>query len=179
MQVGLLRAARAATRRSMVVAARGRRSPPRTRPRPAERPAPKPSRWPRDGSALDLLDKRLSSPIFTLQLGLVLETACSFPGCLFGMPSFGVPGALGLALAISGARDVRAWLITGCLLVVLMANFVAALFLDLKHAKRLYSPLTVRGSFTHSPRGHLPEALGGENGFALARSRSTISGVVT
>jgi membrane-associated phospholipid phosphatase len=46
-----------------------------------------PSRWPADGSWLDLLDKKLSSPLFQLQLGLPLEICLSVPGCFFGMPA--------------------------------------------------------------------------------------------
>lgn len=47
-----------------------------------------PSRFPKDGSALDLLDKQVSGPIFRLQLGVVLECLLSVPGCAFGMPAF-------------------------------------------------------------------------------------------
>ena len=46
-----------------------------------------PSIFPRDGSAIDRIDKVISGPIFRLQLGIVLEYLLSVPGCFFGMPS--------------------------------------------------------------------------------------------
>lgn len=45
------------------------------------------SNWPKDGSVIDRIDKRLSAPIFRLQLGIVLEWILSVPGCFFGMPA--------------------------------------------------------------------------------------------
>ena len=56
------------------------------------------SLFPHDGSAVDLLDKRLSSPFFVLRLPLVVEALISIPGCFFGMPAFHVaaPGLLAL-----------------------------------------------------------------------------------
>jgi len=107
---------------------------------------PAPSRWPADGSKLDRLDKRLSAPIFTLQLGLVLETVLAFPGCFFGMPAFGLPGALLLALVVgSGASRPVDWRVAGAMLAGLIAAFSACLFAagGIRHTKILYGPPTV------------------------------------
>ena len=103
------------------------------------------SRWPRDGSALDLLDKRLSRPVFTLRLHRTLEAALAFPGCLFGMLAFGSPAALLLALATSGGGTRAAWLVTALLLLAVVGTWAAVLFrlTGLHRARTLYSPPTV------------------------------------
>ena len=63
---------------------------------------PAASHWPADGSRLDRLDKRLSGPLFQLQLGARLEVLLSVPGCFFGMPAaLAVTPSL-LAAAYSG-----------------------------------------------------------------------------
>ena len=102
------------------------------------------SRWPRDGSALDLLDKRLSRPVFTLRLHRTLEAALAFPGCLFGMPAFGAPAALLIALATSGGARA-AWISTALLLLAVASVWAAVLFrwTGLHRARTLYSPPTV------------------------------------
>ena len=46
-----------------------------------------PSLWPVDGGPLDLLDKRISGPLFRLRLPLPVEATLSVPGCWFGMPA--------------------------------------------------------------------------------------------
>ena len=102
------------------------------------------SRWPRDGSALDLLDKRLSMPVFTLRLNRTLEALLAFPGCLFGMPAFGAPAALLIALATSGGARA-AWISTALLLLAVASVWAAVLFrwTGLHRARTLYSPPTV------------------------------------
>ena len=63
---------------------------------------PAASHWPADGSRLDRLDKRLSGPLFQLQLSARLEVLLSVPGCFFGMPAaLAVTPSL-LAAAYSG-----------------------------------------------------------------------------
>lgn len=52
-----------------------------------ELPDPASSIAPVDGGVIDRLDKTLSAPIFRLQLGLVMESILSVPGCFFGMPA--------------------------------------------------------------------------------------------
>ena len=60
------------------------------------------SRFPVDGGTLDLLDKRLSAPLFRLQLGLVGEAILSIPGCFYGMPAFHVLSPTLIACALGG-----------------------------------------------------------------------------
>lgn len=107
---------------------------------------PTASRWPADGSKLDRLDKRLSKPVFTLQLGLVLETALAYPGCFFGMPAFCVPGTLVLGLTV-GDDDGRSadWCVASAMLAGLVATFSACLFATggIRYTKVLYGPPTV------------------------------------
>ena len=104
-----------------------------------------PSRWPREGSALDLLDKRLSMPVFTLRLNRTLEALLAFPGCLFGMPAFGAPGALVLALVTSGGGTHAARFATAFLLLAVLGVWAAVLFTQtgVHRAHSLYSPTTV------------------------------------
>jgi hypothetical protein len=104
-----------------------------------------PSRWPREGSALDLLDKRLSMPVFTLRLNRTLEALLAFPGCLFGMPAFGAPGALVLALVTSGGGTHAARFATAFLLLAVFGVWAAVLFTQtgVHRAHSLYSPTTV------------------------------------
>lgn len=84
------------------------------------------SRWPRDGEALDLLDKRASAPVFRLCLPAPLELVLSVPGCFFGMPAAGAPAALMLALLAGGegnwptAAWIWTWLLGGAMLSVHM-----------------------------------------------------------
>ena len=107
---------------------------------------PAPSRWPADGSKLDRVDKRLSAPIFTLQLGVVLETVLAFPGCFFGMPAFGLPGAIFLALSVgTDANRPSDWRVAGALLAGLIAMFSVCLFAKhgIRYTKILYGPPTV------------------------------------
>lgn len=69
----------------------------------AARTAPA-SLWPADGSLIDRIDKRLSTPLLRLQLGLPLEVCLSFPGCVFGMASVLaiLPSAIGAACTGGG-----------------------------------------------------------------------------
>ena len=102
--------------------------------------------WPLDGSRLDLFDKWCSAPLFQLQLGLILETVLSFPGCWFGMPLFCAPAALGHAIMASGASTSRlAWTVLALELGLLASAWLAVLFTPggLRIARLLYSPATV------------------------------------
>ena len=63
------------------------------------------SRFPVDGGLIDRLDKRLSAPLFRLQLGLAGEALLSLPGCFFGMPGFHVISPTLVACAVDGCRD--------------------------------------------------------------------------
>lgn len=101
------------------------------------------SRWPRDGSGLDLLDKRLSMPVFTLRLGRTLEALLAFPGCLFGMPAFGAPAALVIELATSGGTPAGR-VVAALLLLTVAGLWAAVLFTPtgLGRARALYSPPT-------------------------------------
>jgi len=61
-----------------------------------------PSRWPHDGGSIDLLDKRLSAPVFALLIGPIPEMLLSLPGCFFGMPAFHVLGPTLVACSLGG-----------------------------------------------------------------------------
>jgi membrane-associated phospholipid phosphatase len=91
---------------------------------------PPASRWPKDGGAIDRLDKLLSAPIFSLQIGLALESICSIPGCFFGMPAFHVISPVLVACAVgecSETSDVAASLFGGTSLL-LVAIWYRVLF---------------------------------------------------
>lgn len=73
---------------------------------------------------MDMLDKRLSGPIFRLQLGTVLECLLSVPGCAFGMPAFHAVAPTILAFVLcSGdfAAPPRAMVAFGCIAAALLA----------------------------------------------------------
>ena len=101
--------------------------------------------FPRDGSALDLFDKRCSSPIFRLQLPLILEAPISIPGCFFGMPAFHVaaPGLLTLLAlqdkAVQWPSDALPTV--GALTILIVVWFyVNSRPERLRRARMLYSP---------------------------------------
>lgn len=85
------------------------------------------SNFPVDGGALDALDKWLSSPIFRLQLGMVVESLLSVPGCFFGMPSTLIVAPSFLALATEAASPR----LTGALAVLVLTS--AALLIRWSH----------------------------------------------
>ena len=63
------------------------------------------SGWPTDGSMIDRIDKRVSSPIFKLQLGRSLEWVLSVPGCFFGMPAALLVSPSLIACAVGGCTN--------------------------------------------------------------------------
>ena len=102
-----------------------------------------PSRFPVDGGPLDRLDKRLSTPLFKLQIGLVGEMLLSVPGCFFGMPAFHVvaPSLVACArggCAASNPLHIAAASFVGLLL--LAAWFHAQAPARLARLKLLYMP---------------------------------------
>ena len=113
---------------------------------------PAASHWPADGSRLDRLDKRLSGPLFQLQLGARLEVLLSVPGCFFGMPAaLAVTPSL-LAAAYSGgvppshlALGAGVLLLAAWGVVVIGESERLALALSLRaEKKRLLSELEKR-----------------------------------
>lgn len=110
-----------------------------------------PSRFPRDGGALDLLDKEVSRPVFKLQLGIVLECVLSVPGCFFGMPAFHVVAPSLIAGALGGWRDASALslgtlAVSALLLVLFWLVNAAGSSSALKRVKLLYLPPALLGS---------------------------------
>lgn len=85
------------------------------------------SRFPADGGRLDLLDKAISAPFFRLLLGLPAEALLSVPGCFFGMPLFGLPGALLQALAAADAVPLQAWAVFAALFGAVLCVWFAFL----------------------------------------------------
>lgn len=106
------------------------------------------SAFPVDGSALDKLDKRLSTPIFRLRIGIVLEVLSSVPGCFFGMPAFHIASPVLAALLCGGKPTTEAgpWLVflacTGLLLSLWFAA-QASSPIDRRLFKILYSPISL------------------------------------
>ena len=88
----------------------------------------KPSYFPTDGGSLDKLDKRLSSPLFKLQLGLIGEALLSIPGCFFGMPAFHLVAPFLVACALDGRKDASlgALLLALAFAIVLVGTWLFA-----------------------------------------------------
>ena len=110
------------------------------------------SRWPIDHGTLDVLDKRLSAAIFNLQLGVVLESLLSVPGCFFGMPAFHVvaPALLACSVDRTGCRAAQPWAMFAVLSAT-MSLFCAWGLIQrsseaLRHARLLYLPPTMLAS---------------------------------
>lgn len=83
-----------------------------------------------EGSSLDQLDKRISSPVFHLRLPAILETLLSLPGAFMGLPhAFLAPTPLALAYLASPPTD-RGFVGTGLLLA--LAVGLSAFFGGLK-----------------------------------------------
>ena len=104
----------------------------------------KPSYFPTDGGSLDKLDKRLSSPLFTAQLGLIGEALLSIPGCFFGMPAFHLVAPFLVACALDGCKDASlgALLLALAFAIVLVGTWLFAQSLPerAKHLHILYLP---------------------------------------
>lgn len=88
---------------------------------------PTPSAFPRDGAALDLMDKAISGPIFRLKLGLVLECVLSVPGCFFGMPSTMSIGPGLIAVMVATKVRTLPLLLLGVAVTALVARWAYCL----------------------------------------------------
>ena len=107
--------------------------------------APKPSRFPPDGSAIDALDKRLTSIISAVRLPFALEIVFSIPGCWFGIPSFMPALALLACVVVDGPTEalVRAFVVAFVPLAALWVAFLTVRKPVFK--KLLFSPPALAG----------------------------------
>lgn len=100
------------------------------------------SRFPADGSKVDLLDKRASSFLFCARIGLVGECLLSIPGCWFGCPIFLLFFMLLLAYE-DDAIGVHFWLLIGSFSVLVSLWYTSLFHPSTKVAIMLYSPFSI------------------------------------